>query len=399
MKNYKVHLQYAGTCQLYDKIWFSNGGFNGLFSLNIADFSIEYKHRIPFLDSQVQWAYADCCCTYHNKLFFFPGNCKEIMIYDVEKDDIQAVSIFPIDGSEIYRTHGIVQLKEQIWIFPQKPIQGIFILNLSTLQIEKDLELCKLFEGKECIYTVISLNETEIAVLLENNTILQIDIKKKQKIYSKHFDSDMDIWTIRYDSNNFWLLQGNSTDVYEWNQREDKLIKYKLLEAEWIASAARPYSDIVFCNDQIILMNCRLKYIMKIDKETHTISKAVDYPEGFRFIENCFRINEEPAITAIDVIDNKLLLHPMLGNMLLIYDVEKNDIKGKELVVTSDEVPFLEKIIGQGLQRNGIFYEAEDIGELEVFLDAVVDQKCTSSNEKDDKGIGQKIYSSVIETL
>jgi hypothetical protein len=389
MKELKTHLRYMGTCQAHNKIWFLNGAFNGLFSLDLKDFTIEYRHKIPYLDVQTQWAYREVSYVYGDKLFFFPANCKQIIVYDIEDDNIQAIPILPADGSEVYITKGVIQWKERLWIFPMKPMWGIYVLNLETLKIEKDCELSDVLSKVESIDSVVGLEGTKLAVLADNSTIIEIDISKKQEIYSKHFGEDIYIWGIWHDGRDFWLLPAYTTDIYEWNQVKDELVKYQLLEPEWITSMAVPYSNVVFLDDQIILLPCRLKYIMKINRETHTISKAIDYPEGFKVLDYC---DGCMAMAKYDVVDHKIIMHQMAGNMTLVYDLEKNSIEGRELVVTNKDVPYLNEIIGQGIQINGVFFEVEEVGGLEA-LTIIMNKQCDSRNKGKEENIGEKIYS------
>lgn len=396
MKNSRIHLQYRGACQIQDKIWFSNGGFNGLFSVNLNDFTIEYKQRIPFLEKEIQWAYnGNVHCIYDNKIFFFPYNCRHIMVCNTRSDGIQEISVAMVDGSDTYCTAGIIQWGEKVWIFPVKVSQGIFVLNLITLQIKRDLELENVLNAVEFIYgyeNVIRLNETEIAILSGKHTIIGLDIQNKKRTFCKQFD-ELDIWGIRYSGSSFWLLLHESTDVYQWKQSDDRLIKYQLLEEIWINGKGTPYVNMIFVDDQIILLPCSLKYIMRIDEETCTISKAVEYPKGFHFFDGIMHIS---AFAAFDVVgQHKVMIHPVRGNMLLLYDVEKNTIEGKELTVTKEQVPYLEEVIEQKFrQKNGIVMETDNFG-VEL-LDLAIAQDRENRKHVETGQIGQNIYNTLI---
>ena len=139
MKDYKIHLQYVGTARLKNEIWFSNLGFNGLFSMDINNSVLKYRNKIPFLEENVECAYANANLVYENKLFFFPNNCKEIMIYDAITDRFQKVTILPLDNDDVYITAGVIQWEKSVLIFPYKLEQGIFILDLTTLQLKHDI--------------------------------------------------------------------------------------------------------------------------------------------------------------------------------------------------------------------------------------------------------------------
>lgn len=397
MRNIKVHLQCMGTCRAGDKIWFVNGGFNGLFSLKLNDLSVRFEKKIPFLDSNAKWAYRNSCFSYEGRLFFFPADCKQILVYDVVSESVQQINIIPADGADFYGTVGVLPQKEQIWIFPGRVQQGVFILNLKTLQVSRDRELDGILAEINNIYSLVRINEDEIAISAENNMIIKVNIRKKIKTYSKQFEKDIEVLKIKFDGNNFWLLPLYSTDIYEWNQAKDQLIRYQTSETEWIIrKGGMPYHNMIFWKDEIIVLPCRMKNIMRIDRITHTISKVVDYPDNFKFLKNQFGISLAwPAFEAYDVIGDKILFYPLLGNMILVYDIKNHSIVGKELCVTSREVPGLEEIVSEGYRVNGMLYEVEDMGP--EILDVVIDSYYGGCNQENGGNIGTSIYKTISE--
>ena len=404
MKKIKLHLQYFGTYQFQNKLWFSNGGFNGLFSIDLSDYSLEFRKMISYLDKKIQWPdYGNIHCTYENKLFLFPFNCNQIMIHDFQCNDIQELPITPMNNSNIYMTAGIFQINNRVWIFPGDMSAGLWILDLKRLHLERDIQLAAVLKDVRYIYNyenVIQVSEEEVAILSGMDTIVQINILKKQIVYSRYFGEDIHIWSIKYDGKNFWLLLYESTFVYEWKTESDELVKYELLEqdTEWIDIPGPPYINMVFFDNKLILLPSRLKSLMRIDKETNTIRKVVDYPEGFKFLKNQFGIERYPAFGAFDIVDNKLILHPLLGNMMLIYNVEENHIEGIEFIVTQDEVPYLNEIIlKQTYQETDIYVEKDDFGGVEMLW--LMANNKNSEYRKNGKryGIGEEIHHIICE--
>ena len=393
MKNHKVHLQYSNACYCHDKIWFVEGETNSLFSMVMPEMSVYFRGKIPFIEEEIKWAYAaNIHCHYDSKLFFFPSNCRQIAIYDIKKEEIQILPILPMDNTGAYITAGIVQNEHYVWIFPYKLTQGIFRLDMDTLELERNIELDKALEDVEyiCNYdNIIKISETEIAVLSGKDTIVGINIQEKKRIFTKCFDEKRDIWGMRYDGSNFWLLPYNSTDIYEWIPSEDRLVKYQLHEEEWIDGKGGTYTNMIFWNDQIIVLPCCLKYIMRVDKETRGIYKAVEYPEKFRFLNS---LSQYPAFGAFDMIDSqKVLLHPLRGNMPLIYDMAKNRLEGKELVLGSEDIRGLKPFLEQQLQnRYKIIYETEIFG-VEM-LDLFIYSGMAGAEGSFEKRIGKNIY-------
>lgn len=396
MKNHKEYLSYVGGILFRDRIYFSNGGFNGLFALNIYDLSMQFIGRIPFLEKGIQKAYGGHVhCCYGSKILLFPTNCNQILVYDTDKNDIQGIPIISVDGSNVYMTAGIACYDEQVYIFPTKMSQGVFVLDLKTLKIERNLDIEGVLDGTEYIYNidnVIRINEAEIAILSGKTTIIGINIQEKKRMFCKQFTEDYDLWGIRYDGKNFWLLSFTSTDVYEWNRTEDSLIKYQLEEEEWFSDKTVPYVNMIFMDDQIILLPLGLKYIMRIDKTKRTISKATDYPIGFRFLDGLGAWTE---FGSYNMIEHKVLIHPARGNMLLSYDILNNHIEGKELTVNSDMVPYLKEIIEERFCQSCTINEMDNFG-VEL-LDLAITQNRKYVNTVNIESVGKKIYHTLVK--
>lgn len=388
--NNRIHLKYIGTCCHKNKIWFFNLDFNGLFSVDLRDFTLTYECKIPFLKEDIEQAYSNNCLAYDNKLFFFPFRENRILVYDISDGNACGITINTADDMA-FLTKETIKYGNQVWIFPHNAKLKIPILNLNTLQVEYDEELSRLIKNIDEGFgvRVTEKTETEAIVLPVNgNRFSVIDIIKKKEIYRKSFGEKTIICSIAYNEGSYWILFRNSTDIYEWKKGENQLIKYHLLQAEWIDAkrCSTPYIDMVFYKDQIIILSSQLKYIMRIDKENRIIDKAVDYPEGFRFIHS--RFDKWSAFLKYDIIDNKIWLHPLRGNMLLIYDIEKNTIEGKELVVTGEQVPFLQNVMIHRL-FDSLCYEEEEFCALENLLEMSHTLR-TNIGKKED--IGKKVY-------
>lgn len=197
MKNSKIYIQYLGACRFRDKICFPNREFNRIFSIDVKNFVLNFEQNISFLKNQEEYPYyGNLHCIYNDRIFFFPYNCSYVMVYDLQTNDTKGIFIKTADGLNTYWTAGIFQCKEKVIIFPSKMIQGIFVLDLKTLQIVRDIELEKALYDVEFIYNydnVIKLNETEVVFLSGRHTIIGFDIQNKKKIFSRRFEG-LDIW-------------------------------------------------------------------------------------------------------------------------------------------------------------------------------------------------------------
>lgn len=391
MGELKIHLQYFGTCQINNEIFFSNVGFNGFFSLDTNNYELKTKKVIPFIDEKSFVPYAYSTDVYEDYLIFYPNNCDKILIYNIKTMEFKNLQIMPEDKKDIYISLGTARHNGKVWIFPQQLSQGIFVLNLDTFKLERDIELSKSLSRFKKLSWLIRLTDTKI-VVLSDNKIVEIDIITKIIKKINNLEKILDVYSIRYDGENYWILLSNSTDIYEWNPETDQYNKFQLMNKDkvWITQEGIPYNNIIFYKEEIIILPYRLNYIMRIDRENRTIKRAINYPKGFRFLKNKF--SGWIAFSAFDIIGNKLFLHPALGNMLLIYNIEKNYIEGKELTITTKDFPFLPHIIEQEILRiNGRYYDGyEDLGNLNGFIRMPVNE---NNKERKEKLSGNRIYS------
>lgn len=393
-----MHLQYFGTCKLDDRIWFCNGGFNGLFSLSMENYSLKFEHSIPYVDDFSFVPYIYGCAIDADRLCFIPNAHNRILLYDTKKKEIQSILMVLPNHANAYVASGLLQYNGQVWLFPQKLENGIFTFNIDTLKLERNLEISEVLDDIKVIEAMQVLSETRIAVLSDNK-ILEVDIEKKKIVYQKSFEKNAEIYSFKYDGSSYWILQKSITDVLEWDKERDTLIRYSLGKAEWITTEAVPYADVVFHMGQIILLGHRLKYVMTVDKDTHTISKAFDYPLGFQFIHSVFYTLEWMAFYSVDITGNKIIFHPGLGNMVLIYDVVNKSVEGRELMVTSRELPFLQDysyIRQRTKAMDGFVNESECEKLLEAFIMNIKNESGLKGSMWDENGIGRNIHDLVM---
>ncbi len=390
MKDFKVPLQYGKTCEIDNKLYFFNMLFNGLFSINLENYSVQCVFQIPFLDDLSFAPYVHLC-SYNKKILLFPNSGESILIYDTENNIYQQLFITIKDVPYNYTTAGVVQLGDKVWVFPHNLNQGILILDLLSFQLQRDFEFEKIFKDYEEILWLGKLYRDKTTFLLKNNTIIEVDITKKIILLKKDFDKKINIYTTRCDGIDYWILQKASTNVYKWSKLEDKLEEYQLSKAEWITNEGIPYSNIIFVRDMVILLNNRLKYMMQIDKKHNLIKEMKIYPENFRFLLIPF-LERWEAFSAFDLIDNKIIIHPVIGNMLLIYDIEKNCMEGKELCVTTKQFPFLKKLVYQVFSgKDNIYFEKDSFGALNKYIFISDDNEKININNY----LGVKIYNSL----
>ncbi len=97
------------------------------------------------------------------------------------------------------------------------------------------------------------------------------------------------------------------------------------------------------------------------------------------------------------MLDDKILFHPLLGNMLLIYNTVTGKVTGRELSVSSQDFPFFNDILS--VKRCGIWYEHDETVNLDKMLSYVINQKEKDTFQQKELQAGEIIYNKIMEKL
>lgn len=370
MEKEKIHLQFMGRCLHDGEIWFTPIGFNGLFSINIKKLSVAYEGQIPGLEDYAENSFGNVSCVYGDRLFFFPGKCAQIFVYDVNDKVRRTIPIPRTYLGELteYVTAEAVRYKSKVWVFPLYEKQKIFVLDAETLEIEKDTVLTQLVRDTlgETDLLICRRSETEIlAASSGGHKIVGLDLAAQKIQFQKDFGETISIYNLFCEGESVWLVQETSTDVWEWHMARDRMTDYRLGREEWLNANRPPYSNIIFRGNRVLLLNDGLRCLMEIDRGRRRIEKLTDYPSGFRFLQG--RIEEWPLFHQYDILDGKVWLYPLRGNMMLVYDLDTGHIEGQELTITEDRIPELRYILLHR-SKDDIAFEDEELCSLQRFL-------------------------------
>ena len=239
--------------------------------------------------------------------------------------------------------------------------RGIHTFDLQTEKIDKEIELSRLFvSGFPCGNIFFRNNYCVLLSMGGGNQFIEINLQTKEIVYSKKFREDVKIFSVCFDGKNFWILQEGSTDIYEWNKEEDILQVYTNENAVWVDRQDIPYSNLIFLENEILVLNCHMKNILRINKEKKTIGEPIAFPEGFEIVvENKFP--GRPVCEHYTVLGDEVLLYPGNGNMLLIYDIATCQLSGKDISVSLEEDSALRETLKGSFMREAPFRERNNL--------------------------------------
>ncbi len=387
MIHFKAHIKFCNGCHIRNRIYFANLTFNGLFYIDLEDFSLHFVHRF-LCEALSSSAYSMANIVDNKDLYFFPHNSNSIIRYNIEKQREWVLPLSEFCGN-YFGTAGVIYWNHKIYIFPIVLKKGIYILDLQRQNVVKDKSLSDLFADTDfsCVNVFFVKDKCALLSLDNSNQLVEVDLETKAITGFDTLPEEVKIYTVCSDGVHYWILQQETTDIYEWDREHGTLQLYTNYNSEHMVS--RPYSNLIFLEDEILVLNCSLQSIMRINKDKKIIENMIAFPEGFRTVNSRFR--GWPICDGFMVLDDKVLLYPCWGNMLLVYDLKSKELTGKEIVVTDEGLPYLCEVVDEIFSGEEQNVEKDELETVELFVQAVSAGQETGRIHKADK-IGKMIY-------
>lgn len=375
----KINLRFQGYARLKNKIFFSTTYFNGLFELDLQNFSVKHILTFKGVDAESRHLHEGKVVVYNHHLFFFPTSCDIIHVYDVNTGQQEIIQVPLALGTEKYFHIVCVAIRgEKVWMFSNELSKGVFNFDLKNRKLDRNNKLTEMLSKYNAITNFVEIPEENklYTCSVEHSILVEIDLGKEQVTEYEIEIANICIISLSYHEGRFWFVDKNSGDIYEWELHNCYTHRYRIGDLEWIEEKSIPFFQICFVKEKIYLLPCWSKYILELDKKTERIIKLAEYPEDFSFAP---RLVNAAAFGNYEVIEDKIWLYPSRGNRLLVYDSRLNRFEGIEVSINFHEV----------FMPEGTVYETEKIS---------VDILCNSSFGKEKYNlpkhvfIGEKIY-------
>lgn len=366
MKVISAHLKFGSGCQIENRIYFCNIAFNGLFYIDIKDYTIHYVCKFPNEPVGVNNLSICDSILYDNMIYFFPFSSNKIMGYDVVKQKSQYIAIG--DCNKNCMIGSVVRKKDLVYVFPTELGNGIYIFDLKMRKVKKDEELSALFVTGFWTNGLICYDSCDCVFIGEygSGRLLKLNLETKQIVFYRNFE-EFQFYIIKYNRSHLWILPMDSANIFEWDEADDRLRIYSNNNVEY---AGKPvYVNLIFLEDEILTINCFLKNMFRIDEEKGIIDNPIVFPKEIRMANSFFR-----GCAFYDnytVLDDRVLIYPSAGNMLLIYNRMTKKLFIKDMVITEKEVPYLREVLGEKFLNEKPYTESDELGTLEEFIDSL----------------------------
>ena len=378
-------------CNVYAKegnnIWFSNISFNGLFKMDLENGQIEFIHRFEEIacNKGIVWTQM---FKEGDELIFVPWVSDSLVIYNIKTCEEYHIP-FLEEKKECEFGRLAFRYKDVIWLFPAKSGGKVLCYDIKNKVIVRNDKLgnwlLSIAKGEVCTLRGSIYNDKITLCLDDKNILCQIELETMDLNANIISESCGNIYVATFDGCDYWLLQKNSSNIYQWNAKDDVYIEYI---AEYNEEVIIPYTEIKFFDKDPILVNYYGTYVCKVNKQTRTVNKLFEYPEGFAVIKNVLH-----GATFLDAIlwENNICFIPQRGSMVLYYNLKDGTIRGKDFVISKQDITYLEEIINENFKTE----EIREIGEINTLKNYINHLQYNEAKENFKTNIGEFIHKEV----
>ncbi|GFI16223.1 hypothetical protein IMSAGC009_01387 [Lachnospiraceae bacterium] len=389
MLDKRTHIEFRCFVKINNQLWVSYDGANGIFVIDLDNYTVKYMFSfdgIPFLK---EYCHSSKIIQDENNLYFFPGFTESqpvINTYNMLSGRKKEISI-PKDWCGMFETSGVVQVKRYVYIIQWEISRGIYYLNLDTDTVIKDEGISEKliqFKGKKCAVSV----EDNIGIISLQGTdkFVEIDFSTKAFRERKIPVVGVDIFKVVKKDDFYYILQQDSCVVYRWNIEMNEIKKYEVSQVERTSSIP-PFWDVLFRQDEIVLLGGSANSIVKINTENDVVSK-IDWPDRYEFLSQRkfqFTCCEVPVYQC----DNFILLYQNSDNVILKLNLIDNTVEAHEIEADKNVDRFFESVFWGQINEKGYFVERA-CRQVEFFLDKVY--SFTNKIYCEKTNIGNTIY-------
>lgn len=376
----RLNLHYRSCIRMKDKMYFSEAFFNGLFEMDLNDFSVKFIGHFSGENKSKMLLHGGRAVQYKDVIYFFPSCIKQVHYYNVVTGVEHSIAV-PILDNEEFVIIGIVQRKNRVWFFSAEASRGVFVLDMAENSIKKADALTILFSKYKSVTNFIELAKegNAFTYCTSESALLEIDVEKEIIQEHKISIGDKEICSINYCEGMFYFIDAVSGDLYEWGWHNKYLRKFSANNVEMSGGKGVPFSNCCFVNGNIYMIPLRSEYVMKIMKDDGIMERAFEYPKDFQRIKTVNLYYEPALMSSFEVIHNEIWFYPFGSNQLLIYDTKTNQLVGKKVTLDIDRVFPYEGIVYE-ISQESLDYLFHNIG------------KSKTSSAAEDREEGTRIY-------
>lgn len=327
-----LHLSVGPLVKVDNIIWFTTLNFNGLFKFDIDTLQIEFVYRFKFAKGLQERMYTGKIIYYNDELFFFPYYYNRIVSYNIVTKTEKIILIADFIPERL-GVNTVIQKGTEVF-FRSDVCLDFYVLDLVSKKVKKMDDIFPDIPKEQGGWS--SLCEDRLLIVLaDRNSFIEITNNSKKYFKLPNYFNEWHLNRVYYDGELYWLLFGDNIDIYSWSAKTQEIERYKgddSLEKNILGY----YLYFFSFENEICILGNNYCGVFKINQVLKKIENLFQLPDDFKIINN---ILDYTPFKEYEIIDKKLWLFPRSGNQLVIYDKEKNQVRGIEFSVEQQNIP------------------------------------------------------------
>lgn len=341
-----IALNFRGCVRKDNWLYFANMEFNGLFRMSLETYEIAHEHTFACANLNSFFYVGQHVMSYQDNLIFFPNNNgqhNKLYCYNLKSREATEID-FPWNVGTSMRNCFAFVWGNRGWVIPADMSFGCYVMDLDTLQIERDKDLSGLLKNYRAGTRAVRQDETTFSFVdLDKNELLIVDV---DAVTCQSYELPVqNVNMAAKTGGTVWITVNDTPDVYEWDMEQDALTKYVLNDPSLWNHSGSPYIDLIYIEEKncVYLLGGTIGHILKTNRDLHTIDIAFDLPENFRFVKN--KLNNYAFFGDAERVKDEVWFYPTEGNGILVYSMKEDTVRSIKCSVPVEDIPQNEEIL------------------------------------------------------
>lgn len=383
-----IHLGCRGVVREDSTLWFSNNNFNGLFTMDLDTGCVEFVHQFEECPIENEFTHADVFKE-EDELIFIPWAGKQIVVYNLVTK-LEYNIVLPIEGNYYGKAY---RINNVLWLFPGYSKDKAFCFNIKekTLVVNEEISeaIFNVVDGENVCLQYHKYANYITIFYVRKNIICNINLNSLVYQFVKVDNSEIDIIGGMYDGEDYWFMAKENANIYQWNPKCNKWTEY-VSEDDSVVDCWKNifYKEMTFINGEIILTSFYAANIKRVNRAKKILEKLSDYPMGFKIIKEK---SSGATFESTLLYGDEICFIPNRGNQIVCYNLKTNKVRGIELAVATEKIPYLSELVK--IRWKETILEKEEFNTLSFYLKYI---PFYEANEKKGEN-GFKIFNKLSE--
>lgn len=375
--DHKNYIMSNAACKVGDWIYVSSMFSNAMYKYNTLNGVTEFIGYFPDEEKNV-WRMHGKAQLVGNKIYFLPDRSSYVHIFDFQENNVYSVDLQEEDRCTIENS---LLVDNHIYFLIRNSMPKIGVLNTINNVVEKIMLPVEALELKYASDFIL-VNYVIYFVSKTRNVIMEFDIKtRKFQLNNVIFSEKKGFGTIAYGRGVFYVSAENSILIWDRKnkakqilklphefgikiKKDDRVLQLKGFE-DVFNNYQKPFTFSVACNDKILIFPMLANMIIEIDLNDNSLLQ-------YRIIDE--QENEETLLEYERITHCHYIFHEQEDTVLLSSTMTKTmyEINSKDYNIVSRYNPYdnygVKRYI-ESIYPDGIYHESNEFALYDFIID------------------------------